>query len=125
MSDDLLNRARESASEKLDDEWGYKVALEVGDSFLGRWRGETTHVGDYGEDAVYLFWDRDGVECYVFGGRKMLDRRIRSAMPSQGDTIAIARIEDEVANGRTLHRFGVAIEPNHDPLPTGEPEVDW
>ena len=36
MSDELLNQARENAAERDENEWGYRIALEVGDSFMGR-----------------------------------------------------------------------------------------
>jgi hypothetical protein len=125
MSDDLLNRATENVSERVDGDWGYRVALDPDETFLGRWRGETTTSTDYGEQPVYLLWDQEGAECYLYGGRVDLDRKIRAAAPIEGDSIGIARGEDESANGRTVHRFGIATETNMEPLPTGPPEVDW
>jgi hypothetical protein len=127
MNDELLNQATENASARDDGEWGYRITLEPGDRFLGRWRGETATSGDFGEQPVYLLWDRDGQDCFIYGGRVVLDRKIRAAAPGTGDSIAIARIEDEFANGRTLHRFGIATGPNESPLP-GEDvqeELDW
>lgn len=127
MSDDLIGRARENASERDEAEWGNRVTLEVGDSFIGRWRGETTTQTDYGDQPVYLLWDDQGQPCFMYGGRKVLDRRIRSAGPIEGDSIAIFRGEDETSNGRTAHIFGVATVSNPDPLPDEETqtEIDW
>lgn len=127
MSDELLNQARENVSERDDGEWGYRVVLEPDSGFVGRWRGQTVRSGDYGDQPVYLFWDADGALCFIYGGRVVLDRKIETASPSEGDSVAVMRGEDEFSNGRTLHRFGVAVEPNPDPLPetpeVGEP--DW
>lgn len=124
MNDDLLNQARESASTRDDQEWGERITLEPGDSFSGRWRGETATPSEYGEQPVYLLWNEAGAECFIYGGRVVLDRKIRAAAPLEGDSIVIARIEDEFSNGRTTHRYGVATQTNGDPLP-GEQEVDW
>ena len=127
MSDELLNQARENAAERDENEWGYRIALEVGDSFMGRWRGETVTPTDYGEQPVYLFWDGEDALCFLYGGKKVLDRRVRHAAPTIGDSIAIFRAEDETTNGRTAHIFGVAAVANSDPLPDEETqqEIDW
>jgi hypothetical protein len=125
MSDELRNRARENASTREDQEWGERVTLDPGDDFEGRWRGETTTPSEYGEQPVYLLWDRNGAERFLYGGRVTLDRKIRAANLVEGDSVFITRIEDDFANGRTTHRYGVASEPNSDPLPSGPEEPDW
>jgi len=125
MADDLLAQATENASKRDDSSWGDRIVLEVGDSFSGRWRGETTTPSEYGEQPVYLLWNAEGEECFLYGGRVALDRQIRSASPGLGDDIAIARIEDESSNGRTVHRFGVAVARNEEPMPGEQTEIDW
>lgn len=127
MSEDLVNRARENASARDENEWGYRVTLEPGDSFSGRWRGETMTSGDYGEQRVYLLWDHDGQECYLYGGRARLDRKIDSLALEAGNEVAIFRGDDEVSNGRTIHSYGVASQMTLEPLPNAETqqEIDW
>jgi hypothetical protein len=113
----LSDRARENAAENDAGEWGYRVELDVGASFEGRYRGETTTTSDYGEQRVFLFWDRDGALCFMYG-KTRLARKLDSLQPNEGDSIAIARIDDELSQGRRIFRFGVAVEPNFDALPT-------
>jgi len=124
--DDLVAEARESATQADNGEWGYAVKLEPGDEFRGRWRGQDTSNGDYGEQPIYLLWDRDDKSCFMYGGKKVLDRKIEDAAPGVGDLIAIARIEDEFieSTGRTMHRYGVGSKPTDDPLPESDGE-DW
>ena len=126
MTDDLLNQARENASERPDADWGERVTLEPGDSFLGRWRGQTSTASEYGEQPVYLLWDREGVERFLYGGRATLDRKIEQLAPGEGDEIAIYRESNETTDkGRTVHRYGVASQMTMEELPSGPKEPDW
>jgi hypothetical protein len=114
---DLMNRARQAANERDDGEWGYRVTLEPGDGFEGRWRGQTSREGNYGDQPVYLMFDPNGELCFIYGGRARLDRWIEKLAPSEGDRIAIYRDEDEWAGDKTIHKYGVVTEPCYDALP--------
>lgn len=116
MSDSLIDRARQNANENDAGEWGYRVELDIGAAFEGRYRGETTTSSEYGEQRVFLFWDRDGALCFMYG-KARLARKFDSMQPREGDSIAIERIDDELSGGRRIYRFGVAIEQNMDALP--------
>jgi hypothetical protein len=40
--DDLIAKAKERAeTPPVPEEWGFRIVLNEGDSFVGRWRGKT------------------------------------------------------------------------------------
>jgi hypothetical protein len=113
----LAERAQANASERDDSEWGYKLTLDPGATFEGRWRGETMATGgEYGNQRVFLFWDRDGALCFMYG-KARLARKVDSQLPAEGDSVAVFRGDDEFSNGRTIHTYGLAVEPSTEPLP--------
>lgn len=123
MSETLAERARRNADERDADEWGYRLALEVDETFEGRYRGETTATGgDYGDQRLFLFWDRDGATCYMRGHASLV-RKMEAAAPQVGDSIGVARGDDYTSAGGTGYSYGVVAEPNDAPLPEA-PEVD-
>lgn len=127
MTDDLLNEARERAEQADGGGWGYRVTLDEGASFRGRWRGQETTDGMNGPQPVYLLWDKDGAECFMYGSHKRLLREIERATPDIGYDVAIWRGDDEFTNGRVAFRYGVAVRPNMDALPVApeDPTADW
>lgn len=121
--DDLLARARDRAAQTAatPDEWGYRVQLEPGDTFVGRWCGETTDLGNDGR-RVFLLWDSDGEACYS-RFYAALGREVDQARPTVGDTVAIARGNDYVSAHGTGYSFGLVVEPNGAPLPGAAKEA--
>jgi hypothetical protein len=128
---DLLERARQNEQER-GSEWGYRVTLETGEHFEGRWRGETIATGgDYGDQRLFLLWDRDGQECYV-RGYAALARKVDDETPGLGASVVIVRGDDYQSAGGTGYSFGIASEPNDAPLPEadvqtslGDDDPDW
>lgn len=128
MSDDLLNEARERAEQGDGGGWGYRVTIDEGGSFQGRYRGsETTSSVEYGDQPVFLFWDGDGAVCFMYGSHKRLLREMERATPDIGYDIAIVRGADEFTNGRVAFSYGVSVRPNMDalPVPPEDPTADW
>jgi hypothetical protein len=115
-SDDLIARARERAeASPIPDEWGYRVALDEGEHFLGRWRGETTDEGN--GRRVYLLWDEDGGRCFS-RDYTALGREVDRARPETGDRVVIFRGLDYIGQGGNPgYSFGLEKEPFSDPLP--------
>src|SRR5262245_34622041 len=110
--DDLLTRAQERAESKpIPVEWGsYRIQLDEGDSFIGRWRGSATD--ELNDDRpIYLFWDENEEPCFS-RSYAALTREIDRAAPAVGDTIVIYRGADSVAQSGTGFAFGVETEPN-------------
>lgn len=123
MTETLADRAKRNASEREGGEWGYRVALEVGETFEGRYRGtELATGGDYGDQTLYLFWDHDGASCYMRGHASLV-RKVESAEPGIGDTVAVFRADDYQSAGGTGYTYGIAAEPSDAPLPES-PEFD-
>ena len=123
MTETLADRAKRNASEREGGEWGYRVALEVGETFEGRYRGtELATGGDYGDQTLFLFWDRDGASCYMRGHASLV-RKVESAEPGIGDTVAVFRADDYQSAGGTGYTYGIAAEPCDDPIPDS-PEFD-
>jgi hypothetical protein len=125
MSDELLTEARlrlqELEKQQKDDEvdWGDRIELQPGDSFVGRWKGETEgHNKDGGTFTVYLLWDRDGKRRFMFQTTR-LGWEIRDLAPAVGDEIAVVRGTDLLAqSGRSpTQRYAVRSRPCSDPLP--------
>jgi len=114
--DALLSRAKERAEESpLPDTWGYRVALEEGDWFYGRWRGET--VDEQNDNRrIFLLWDEDEQPCFS-RFYTALGREIDRVNPELGCTIAIYRSADYIGPKGTGYSFGVEVEPNEAPLP--------
>jgi hypothetical protein len=126
---DLLAEARRRLAELEEtddgDELGERVELDVGDGFLGRWRGEgTMRTKDGDEILVYLLWDEDRPRFHYRNAA--LVSEIEELKPQVGDDVAIARGEDrefEVkGERRTMKRFAVRVRPCTDPLPGPAPE---
>jgi hypothetical protein len=114
--DDLIARAQERADAPPTPEgWGYRIVLEEGDAFVGRWRGETTDA-DNEDRRIYLFWDEDGGLCFS-RTYAALEREIDRARPQVGATVALVRGKDYAGQQGTGYSFGVETEPNDDPLP--------
>lgn len=128
MSEDLLNEARDRAEQSGDGGgWGYRITLDEGASWQGRWRGQETTDGMNGPQPVYLLWDGDGALCFMYGAHKRLVREVERTQPDVGYDVAIWRGEDQVSNGRAAFAYGVAVRPNMDALPTvpDDPTADW
>ena len=67
--EELLARAKERAeAPAIPSEWGYRIALDEGEHFTGRWRGETTDPDNVDKDGnprrIYLLWDEAGTSCF-------------------------------------------------------------
>lgn len=130
-TDELLEQTRrrlqELESRQEDDEvdWGERIELEPGDSFVGRWKGETEgRTKDGGAFTVYLFWDRDGKRRFMFQTAR-LGWEIRDLVPAVGDEIAVVRGTDLPAQSgkNPTQRYAVRARPCSDPLPeTGKAE---
>jgi hypothetical protein len=115
--DELERRARENAAERDGSAWGYRVALEVDEAFRGRYRGETLATGgDYGDQRLFLFWDRDGAECYMRGHASLVGK-IEAATPAIGDDVVVVRGADYQSSGGTGYAYGIAATTNDAPLP--------
>ena len=122
--DDLISRAKERAeTPPTPEEWGYRIAIDEGKSFVGRWRDETKDE-ENNDRPIYLFWDDDGEPCFS-RHYASLERELKREDPAVGATVVIYRgdnyktqYDDEgEASGQS---YGVTTEPNDDPLP-GEP----
>lgn len=125
MTETLGDRARRDADERDGEAWGYRVQLEPDERFEGRYRGEDTQTGgDYGDSPVFLFWDRDGVACYMRGHASLV-RKMEAKAPGIGDSIGVARGDDYASAGGTGYSYGVVVEPNDDPLPDADDDVEW
>ena len=62
--DQLIAAATERAdTTPIPQDWGYRVALEPGDSFVGRWRGETVDEEHEGR-RIFLPVDEDDQPCF-------------------------------------------------------------
>lgn len=120
---EVMEAAKRNATERDDGAWGYRVALEIDEGFYGRYRGETLATGgDYGDQRLFLFWDRDGAECYMRGHASLV-RKIESAAPAIGDTIGVRRADDYQSAGGTGYTYGVNSRANDAPIPES-PDFD-
>jgi len=121
---DLMARARERAEAQGQggsDDWGYRLALEEGGEFLGRFRGETTDPNNADQNGnprrIFLLWDEHNQRCYS-RSYAALNREIDQNYPSIGATIAIVRGKDYVSANGTGYSFGVVTEANPHALPS-------
>jgi hypothetical protein len=122
--DDLISRARERAeAPPIPEEWGYRIALEEGESFVGRWRDRT--VDEDNDRPIYLFWDESGEPCFS-RHYASLERELNREDPAVGATVVIYRgdnyktqYDDEAE--KSGQSYGVTVEPNDDPLPDEPP----
>jgi hypothetical protein len=122
---DLVARAKERAESSptpIPFAWGYRLVLDEGEYFDGRWRGET--VDEHNNNRrVFLFWDQQGQNCfsrfYV-----ALARELDRAKPELGASIAIWRGADYLGKQGTGYSFGVETEANPEPLPEAGDEFD-
>jgi hypothetical protein len=126
MSDDLHNRARESAKGfVVPDEFGEQVEIQVGEFFEGRHRG----FGEGGKQGAWLAWDADDQPVFLWNCYRLQQGYDRES-PSIGDRVVIFRDDDyhtqyDEPDEATGLGYGVACEPCSDPLPeNGAPEVD-
>jgi hypothetical protein len=123
--DELIRRAQERATSlPTPEEWGYRVVLDEGDAFVGRWRGKTTDP-DNADRRVFLCWDEDGGSCFhrLYAS---LGREIDRVRPGTGDTIVIARSANyktqfDEGDEKSGQSYGVEKQPCSDPLPKGPP----
>jgi hypothetical protein len=114
--DELIARAQDRASAPaVDESWGYRIKLEQGEAFVGRWRGETVDE-DHDGRRVFLFWDETGHRCFS-RSYAALDREIDAVTPTPGSTVVVARGNDYSGEKGTGFSFGVIVEPNDAPLP--------
>jgi hypothetical protein len=131
MSDGLLDLARERAeSSPIPADWGYRLVLEVGESFQGRWRGEVEdpdNVDDRGKPRrVFLLWDGDGEPAFV-RSYSSLARQVDQFRPAVGDRFVIVRSADYTTQRGAGHSYGFACEKCAEPLPgtaSGESSVE-
>lgn len=121
---DLIAQAKARAEAGPNPtEWGYRVQLDVGDSFVGRWRGETTDPDNDGR-RIFLLWDADDRPCHS-RSYAALAREVDRVEPTVGCTVAIFRADDYLNAQGTGYAFGVKTEANGDPLPeTDAPAAD-
>jgi hypothetical protein len=114
--ENLVARAKERAeASPLPEGWGYRIQLEEGDSFVGRWRSDA--VDEQNDNRrVYLFWDEKGERCFS-RHYAALGREIDRAAPKPGDTIVVYRGDNYTGQQGTGYSFGVETEPNEAPLP--------
>ena len=121
--DDLITRATErSEASPVDESWGYRLKLDEGEAFVGRWRGETVDEQNDGR-RIYLYWDADGQRCWS-RHYAALGREIDQAQPLVGCTIAVVRGPDYTSEKGTGHSYGVVTEPNDEPLPDYDDDDD-
>jgi hypothetical protein len=127
--DELLARATERAeASPIPSEWGYRVALDEGDSFVGRWRGETEDPDNVDKQGrprrIFLLWDTDGQPAFS-RSYAALNREVDRVRPNVGDRVAIARAADYTSAEGTGFSFGLEADPCDHPLPDdpspGEP----
>jgi hypothetical protein len=120
MSDDLHNRAKESAKGfVVPDEWGEQVQLEVGEFFDGRHRG----FADGGKSGAWLLWGDNGELLFIWNAYRLQQGYDREN-PSIGDRVVIFRDEDyrtqyDAEGEASGLGYGVATKPCSDPLPEG------
>ena len=113
---DLIAKARARAEAGPNPtEWGYRVQLDVAESFVGRWRGETVDADNDGR-RIFLLWDADDGPCYS-RSYAALAREVDRVMPTVGCTVAVFRGPDYIGAQGTGYAFGVQTEVNDDPLP--------
>jgi hypothetical protein len=122
--DQLIAAATERAdTTPIPNDWGYRVVLEPGDSFVGRWRGETVDE-EHENRRIFLLWDEDGEPCFS-RHYVSLAREVDNTGPDTGCTIVVARGDDYATEKGTGYSFGVVVEPNAAPLPEqGAPAGD-
>ena len=126
MSDDLIARAKErTEASPTPEEWGYRIALENGDHYLGRWRGDAVDENN-SNGPIYLAWDQDGEPCYS-RHYAALERELDAVRPLEiGTTVVIARGDnyrtkyDGPSDEPSGFTFGVVAEPNESPLPEAD-----
>lgn len=117
--DDLIARAKERAeATPIPDGWGYRIVLEEGEAFVGRWRGQTTDEANENRQ-IFLFWDEAGEQCFS-RTYAALAREIDRAQPTRGCTIVVFRGDDYTTGQGSGYSFGVETEPNDAPLPAYE-----
>jgi hypothetical protein len=130
--DDLLGEAQarlREQEENSNEELGERVALERGEHFLGRWRGEITmHTKDGDSFPVYGLWDSEGQPRFHYRNAALADE-IAECNPAIGDVIVIVRGEEDYefefeGESRTKHRYAVRTRSSSEPLP-GKAEIPF
>jgi hypothetical protein len=121
-TDHLVVRAREnSEGPTVPGTWGELIEIEIGASFVGRYRGTDTAEGF--KSAAYLLWDEEDAPRFIYACAR-LDTEFSRESPAVGATVAIFRSENyESQYDRASDReptglaYGVATEPNAAPVP--------
>jgi hypothetical protein len=119
--DDIRRETEEAAnSAGLPDDSGDELTLEVGESWVGRFRRRDVDA-DF-DRPIYLLLDPDGSQRFV-RGRTVLDNQMEAASPAAGDLIGIARRENRLnAEGQEYHDYTVRSRPASGlPAIAGEP----
>lgn len=112
----MLAEAEEaSAGESRPERFGYQIELAEGEHFPGRYREED--VDPAFDRIVYLLLDEAGEPCFI-RSRTVLEREFEKKRPAVGDRLVIARGEDGEGQRGTFHRYGLAVRPCSDPMPT-------
>jgi hypothetical protein len=118
--DELERRSQESAEGGgVPAGWGSRVALDIGESFRGRYRGRE----DGGKSGGFLLWDGDGQEVFVWSCAS-LEREFEREKPNVGDDVVISRAEnyrtryDGEADHPSGLSYGVATRENKSDLPS-------
>jgi hypothetical protein len=119
----LRDEARENAKVAPEGQNGYRVSLDVDEDFEGRWRGETTEDGQFGEQRVFLLWDQFGSRCWIRGSHVSLARKIDDLSPQVGDRVCIYRGEDYQGSQGTGYSYGVSKTSSDDPLPEDDDDA--
>jgi hypothetical protein len=117
--DDLRARAQADAQGfVVPDSWGEAIELEPGESFVGRFRGRER---DSRGHPTYLFWSEAGELCFFWSAYR-LEQGMRRERPAVGATVCIVRDTNYATRfddpgEPTGKSYGVASEPNNEPLP--------
>jgi hypothetical protein len=85
-ADKLIAGAKVRAeASPVPEEWGYRITLDEGEHFAGRWRGEA--VDELNETRrIFLFWDQDDERC--FSRTYAVLARSKSRSSSRNDDLA-------------------------------------
>jgi hypothetical protein len=113
---ELIVHAKERAEAlSAPSEWGYRIIVDEGGHFAGRWRCETTDP-DNEDRRIYLLWDENGAWCFS-RDYVSLGREVDRVRPGRGDRVVIARGPDYFTQqGRRGFRFVLEKQSCDEPL---------